>query len=263
MPVNNQITAERFTTKQRAVRTQELFETFHQDLFEIHFPRSHIIQLHQDPLVDCWTGTDQITANLQTLLPFSHFVTQHKLQLFISWDLPQICTASWEQLWYWHLAAGTTHINQPYDCLAISPDKVWFWFSYVYSNLAQVKTHLEQGTHLFWLDCFILDHTSIEIGFNEICLSTLYSHALPAHLADLAPYTLVITDGREYHLNWTEGFWNSTLHNPDPNLINPLEYTLAPVILESYSVNIPPTVENPTLAPISTAAEPIDKESLC
>ena len=114
---------------------------------------------------------------------------------------------------------------------------------------------------MFWLDRFILDHTSIEIGFNELHLSTHYSHTLPAHLADLAPYTLVVTNGREYHLKWIEGFWNSTLHNPDPNLIDPLEYTLAPVIPESYIVNVPPT-ENPNPTPVPTVEEPANEETL-
>ena len=259
---DNRTNTERFTTEQRAVRTQELFETFRRDLLEVHFPRSHIIQLHQDPLVDCWTDACRVTVNLRTLLPFGRFITQQELQLFVDRDLPQIRTTSREQLWYWHLAANTTHLNQPFDRLVISPDEDRFWHSYVYSHLAQVKTHLEQGTHLFWLDRFILDHQSIEIGFNEIRLSTHYSHALPAHLAVLAPYTLVVTDGREYHLTWTEGHWNSTLHNPDPNLIDPLEYTLAPVIPASVALSNALVEEGAILEPTPTVAEPTEDSTL-
>jgi hypothetical protein len=154
-------------------------------------------------------------------------------------------------------------LNEPLDRLVITPDEDRFWFTYVYNHLVQIKELLEGGTHIFWLDRFILDHRSIEIGFNEIRLSTLYSHALPAHLGALSPYTLVVTDGREYHLTWREGHWNSTLHNPDPNLINPRDYTLAPVIPESHhtrALNVPsPTpvalIEGP---PVTT--EPSDEE---
>jgi hypothetical protein len=226
----------RFTNQQRALRTQELFETFRTNLLSLYFPRELLIQLHHDPLVDCWSDTNLITANLRTLLPIGRFITQEELAIFVDTKLPQICDASREQLWYWHLAAATTSLNKPLDRLVVTPDKDRFWFHYVYDRLVQVREFLEEGTHLFWLDCFILDHRSIEIGFNEIRLNTLYSHALPAHLAALAPYSLVVTDGREFNLSWQEGHWNTTLRNPDPNLINPCDHTLAPVIPESYTL---------------------------
>ena len=188
-----------FTNKQRALRTQELFKTFRTNLLSLYFPRELLIQLHNNPLVDCWSDANLITANLRTLLPIGRFITQEELSFFVDTKLPQICDASREQLWYWHLSATTTSLNKHLDCLVVTPDEDHFWFHYVYDHLVQIKEFLESGTHLFWLDHFILDHRSIEIGFNEIRLSTLYSHALPAHLAALAPYSLVITDGREYH----------------------------------------------------------------
>jgi hypothetical protein len=253
----------RFTNEQRALRTQELFETFRTNLLSLYFPRELLIQLHNDPLVDCWSDANLITANLRTLLPIGRFITQEELNIFVDTKLPQIRDASREQLWYWHLSAATTSLNEPLDRLVVTPDEDRFWFTYIYNNLSQVKEFLERSTHLFWLNCFILDHRSIEIRFNEIRLSTLYSHALPAHLAALAPYSLIITDGREFHLSWQEGHWNTTLCNPDPNLINPRDYTLAPVIPESYSARV--VLVEPLVGPTVTltpAAQPDNDETL-
>jgi hypothetical protein len=256
----------RFTNEQRALRTQELFETFRTNLLSLYFPRELLIQLHNDPLVDCWSDANLITANLRTLLPIGRFITQEELGIFVDTKLPQIRDASREQLWYWHLSAATTSLNEPLDRLVVTPDEDRFWFHYVYDRIVQIREFLEEGTHLFWLDRFILDHRSIEIGFNEIRLSTLYSHALPAHLAALAPYYLVVTDGRDFHLNWQEGHWNTTLRNPDPSLINPRDHTLAPVIPESYTLRVPiapvPPPIGPTITVTAPPAQPDDDETL-
>jgi hypothetical protein len=153
----------------------------------------------------------------------------------------------------------------------VTPDEDRFWFHYVYNHLVQIKELIEGGTHLFWIDRFILDHQSIEIGFNEIRLSTLYPHPLPVHLAALAPYSLVVTDGREFHLSWQEGHWNTTLQNSDPDLINPRNYTLAPVIPESYTIRVPiapapVTLIQPPVGPTVTlteaAKQPDDNKTL-
>ena len=90
----NENTVRRFTNEQWALRTQELFEPFRTNLLSLYFPRELLIQLHNDPLVDCWLDANLITANLSTLLPIGHFITQEELHIFVDMKLPQICDAS-------------------------------------------------------------------------------------------------------------------------------------------------------------------------
>ena len=52
------------------------------------------------------------------------------------------------------------------------------------------------------------------------------------------------------------------MHNPDPNLIDPLEYTLAPVIPASVALRNEPPEPPANQEPVPTVAEPTDDSTL-
>jgi hypothetical protein len=119
--------SQRITDEQRALRSYTLFETFRENLLNLYFPREQLVQLHSDPLVDCWSDANLVTATLRTLLPLGHYLTQPQLNHFVDEDLPCIKNAAREQLWYWHLSGNTNGLNEPLARIVITPDEDFFW----------------------------------------------------------------------------------------------------------------------------------------
>ena len=190
-----------------------------------------MFNLERDSRFEVWTNHPIPVRSLYELLEFK-VTSQTELEYFIDNTLPHFPGAAQAQLFYWHLKAVVTENDEPVDRVYITENSIKFWFELIPTQAAHVRNQLRANRRVYyWLRFDLMDH-KIEIGFNEIQLITN-----PA--ANTVPFahTHIFTtvDGKEFTYKWNLGFWETTLSNPDPNLIDLEESTPA---LNPHQVNL-------------------------
>ena len=254
------------TVEERQLRSQALFDTFRSQLLRLHFPESDLVQALNEPDLDVWSHGDNILVrSLRNLLPFGRHLVRSDVDTFVDHTLEHIAHAALEQLFYWHLAGTTNSLNEPLEHIILTEDEDRFWIRYIPQNSRIIRDLLYSEQHVYYLTRFYLTHDRIEIGFNEIRIST---RPTPGQLQPLFPLSdypprLVITDGREYSYRWNTRVWTNSLRNPDQRIINPSTYYYPPLAPQSVAFTyrnttppIPTILEPPEVTPSRTLLEP-------
>jgi hypothetical protein len=86
--------------------------------------------------------------------------------------LDHISQASLEQLSYWQLANRIDDQSEPLEHILVELNEDYFWLQYVPENAQAIRTLLYEGEHVFFITRFFLSHDIIEVGFDEIRIST-------------------------------------------------------------------------------------------
>jgi hypothetical protein len=208
--------------EERQERAQELFETYRQRHLDLYYPRETLVYLDTDPLIENWSAALIIVQPLRSLLPLGRYLSAADFNQFVDRQLPRITETCEGQLLYWQLSKEVNHRNEPIEHLSITTHEDHFWDDYIPTVTQEIKDQLHSGSHVYYLDAFSLSHHRIEVRFNEIRLVTSQNPGLPLRVT--APELLVITDGREFTYTWTNAHWEISIANPDPRLIDPVEF---------------------------------------
>ena len=220
----------RLTKFQRRERANELFEAHRYLQLRRYYPVTALVNTLDDPLVTNWSLAYDILKVLRDLLPFGRHLTTTELTEFFNTQLSLIANASLEQLLYWHLARTTTSANEPIEQLLLTEDEEDFWSNHVHPNVDSIRNSILQGNGVSFLCKFLLNHEKIELQFHELRLAdTPVPGSGGTVLAQPPSHRLVIVDGKEFTYHWSPGIWETTLDNPDPNAVNPVEFHFAPV----------------------------------
>ncbi|KAH9166362.1 hypothetical protein EDB89DRAFT_1910773 [Lactarius sanguifluus] len=122
-------------------------------------------------------------------------------------DLSAVVDACNDQLLFWHLSDRTP------EQLILWTKSDYLWFNYIPPRRDYLIQQLQAGNSVRYLDRFRLSYEEIEITFYEI------------RIVDReGPPSLVITEGTELTYSWERATWETTLNNPDHNLVNPHVY---------------------------------------
>ncbi|KAH9160246.1 hypothetical protein EDB89DRAFT_2082154 [Lactarius sanguifluus] len=112
-----------------------------------------------------------------------------------------------DQLLFWHLSDRTP------EQLILWTKSDYLWFNHIPPRRDYLIQQLQAGNSVWYLDRFRLSYEEIEITFYEI------------QVVDReGPPSLVITEGIELMYSWEQATWETTLNNPDHNLVNPRIY---------------------------------------
>ena len=214
--------ARRVPDSVRAERLQQNFELHRISFLEAYFPEGSIVNTTFDHQLDNWSSCQQVVRSLRNLLPFGRHLEQWELDTFISSSLVPLVAAAREQLLYWHLTQATNDLNDPIDLLILTEEPRLFWEESVPPFSGEIRNNLHNANRVHYLTQFLLSNQKIEVTFNEIRLvnSPVAGTGLTFNLRE----ELVATDGIELSYKWQDRVWETTLRNPDPNLINPEEF---------------------------------------
>ncbi|KAH9174269.1 hypothetical protein EDB89DRAFT_1904739 [Lactarius sanguifluus] len=126
-------------------------------------------------------------------------------------DLSAVVDACNDQLLFWHLSDRTP------EQLILWTKSDYLWFNHIPPRRNYLIQQLQAGNSVRYLDRFRLSYEEIEIAFHEI------------RVVDReGPPSLVITEGIELTYSWERATWETTLNNPDHNLVNPRVYHQPP-----------------------------------
>jgi hypothetical protein len=235
---------------ERLCRFYTNFLTFRPRQLALTFPPETLFNLERDRRFEVWTDHPVLVRNLYELLEVK-ITSQTELEYFIDNTLPRFPGAAQTQLFYWHLAAVVTQNDEPVDRVYITEDSIKFWFELIPTQAAHIRNQLRTNRRVYYWTSFELTHHKIELRFNEIRLVTNPA----ANLTPFAPaHTFTVVDRKEFRYEWNLGIWETTLSNPDPNLIDPEESTPAPNPVATNRVfSEEELVENPGIGYRATA----------
>jgi hypothetical protein len=237
---------------QQRVRTSELFDTFRSQLRRLHFPDRNLIEGTEDPYIEIWSrGNTNLIRSLRSILPFASHLQRANLDWFVDHTLDRISQASLEQLSYWQLANRIDDQSEPLEHILIELNEDHFWLQYVPENAQAIRGLLYEGEHVFFITRFFLSHDIIEVGFDEIRISTRSPGGGQRFPLDANPPRFVITDGRNYSFRWNTGIWTNSLANPDDAIINPTSARFPPLVPQSTAFAFR-AITPPIVAPSNT-----------
>ena len=197
-------------------RSQALFETHRERQLQRYYPPSTLYNLAHSNTIEVWSDQTTILKDLEFILPFGEVLKLSQFQDFASCDLQRLGDLAQEQLLYWHLAKVVNVHGSPIESFLLWNKDDYLWFIHIAPRCECIIQDLLSGEHQFFLERFRLDYEQVQISFQEIRLET----------TQFGP-RLVITEGREYTLKW-DGVWETTLENPDTNIVNPQIFHLPP-----------------------------------
>ena len=163
-----------------------------------------------------WTPPGILTAELRNLLPFCQVLFHDTFHFFIDNLLTHVVHQSIRQLHYLGLSGRSTPDGQPIEILIFCTREETFWTREVPRVRNEIFANLEFEDRVYYLDSFSVDYQRIELRFNEI-------RAIPTTDNQ---YRLVLCDGKELVYKFTVGYWETTLTNPDPRLLDPIEFSI-------------------------------------
>ena len=208
--------------EERQERAQELFETYRQRHLDLYYTPETLVRLGTDQSVENWSEATIIVAPLRSLLPFGRYLPATEFNQLVDRQLTRVTEACEGQLLYWQLSKEVNLRNEPIEHLSITNAEDPFWNDYIPTVTQQIKDLIHQGTRVYYLESFKVGYERIELRFDEIRLVTSQNPGLTFLNTDQE--TLVVADGREFTYRWSASHWEVGLENPDPNLIDPIEF---------------------------------------
>ncbi|KAI9431151.1 hypothetical protein H4582DRAFT_2085411 [Lactarius indigo] len=192
---------------------------FFEDLRQLdrYYPITSTYDLIDNPRLDCWTEPPTALRTLIDLFDFGEVIPERVYHEFID-DLSEVVKAADEQLLYWHLSNSASATNHPTDQLLVWAKSDYLWFVHVPPRSDHYIRQLEDGLSLHFVDRLRLTYQEIQISFQEI---RVVIHP------DSAP-RLVISDSSELTYSFATSVWETTLTNPDRNLVNPSNWHYPP-----------------------------------
>ncbi|KAH9163974.1 hypothetical protein EDB89DRAFT_2078371 [Lactarius sanguifluus] len=168
-----------------------------------YYPSTSIDNLIDDPRIHCWMEPPLALKSLTYLFEFGETWDHDTHNEFLD-DLSAVVDACNNQLLFWHLSDITT------DALQLWTRTDYLWFNYIPPRQDYIIRQLQHGNPIHFIEKFRLSYEEIQINFGEIQV-----------LDRDGPPRLVSTEGVELTYSWREATWETTLTNPDSNLVNP------------------------------------------
>jgi hypothetical protein len=233
--------------EETALRVFNAFSTHRRQVIDEFWDESEFVQIRLEPTIETWSAPTQLLRRLWRHLPFGRHLGPEDYEDVVN-SLHLVKEDAREQLFYWYTAGPLASSLQgtPVDSLTLFVDSNRFWFQHIAPIQQYLKDQIQQGRRFRYLERFHLDYDRIELGFSEIRISQIQFGTFPPIIQ--APYRLVICPGREHTFRWSTTFWETSLDNPDQNLVNPADYRL------------PPTVHTPLL-PNAAATQPAAEQT--
>ncbi len=226
------------SSEERLFRNQILFESHRERQLATYFPEASLIDLRSSVIVDCWGENPTVVLRLFELLPFGRALFPGEYEDFVSNTLPRIPSAVQDQLLYWHLADHPTSLNYPIESLLLWNNDTYLWRRHFPPRERDITFRILNGERVRFLEQVRLDHIKIQVTFQEIRLITQEGdHTRP-----------VITEGRELTFRWIDNIWETSLENPDQDLINPRVFHFPQEDLEEEDPAYLPPRELPIVA---------------
>ncbi|KAH9160970.1 hypothetical protein EDB89DRAFT_2081057 [Lactarius sanguifluus] len=172
-----------------------------------YYPSTSIDNLIDDPRIHCWTEPPLALKSLTYIFEFGE-TWDHDTHNDLLNDLSAVVDACNDQLLFWHLSDITT------DALQLWTRTDYLWFNYIPPRQDYLIRQLQHGNPIHFIEKFRLSYEEIQINFGEI---RVLDRDGPPHL--------VPTEGVELTYSWREATWETTLTNPDSNLVNPRVYS--------------------------------------
>jgi hypothetical protein len=217
-----------------ALHVFNAFSTHRHQVIDEFWDESEFVQIRLEPNIETWSPPTQLLRRLWRHLPFERHLRPKDYEDVVN-SLHLVKEDAREQLFYWYTAGPLTSNLQgtPVNSLTLFVDSTRFWFQHIAPIQQYLKDQIQQGRRFRYLERFHLNYDRIELSFSEIRISQIQFGTFPPNIQ--APYRLVICPGREHTFCWSITFWETSLDNPNQNLVNPADYRL------------PPTVQTPQL----------------
>ncbi|KAH9161745.1 hypothetical protein EDB89DRAFT_2080374 [Lactarius sanguifluus] len=191
-------------------QTQEEFDTHRNRQLHRHYPSTSYYDISESSRIDSWVDPPLVLKSLVNLFEFGETWDTYAFNDFQD-DLSAVVDACNDQLLFWHLSDRTP------EQLILWTKSDYLWFNHIPPRRNYLIQQLQAGNSVRYLDRFRLSYEEIEITFCEI------------RVVDReGPPSLVITEGTELTYSWERTTWETTLNNPDHNLVNPRIYHKPP-----------------------------------
>ncbi|KAH9166536.1 hypothetical protein EDB89DRAFT_1910579 [Lactarius sanguifluus] len=175
-----------------------------------YYPSTSYYDISESSRIDSWVDPPLVLKNLVNLFEFGETWDTYAFNDFQD-DLSAVVDACNDQLLFWHLSDRTP------EQLILWTKSDYLWFNHIPPRRDYLIRQLQAGNSVRYLDRFRLSYEEIEITFYEI------------RVVDReGPPALVITEGTELTYSWERATWETTLNNPDHNLVNPRVYHQPP-----------------------------------
>ncbi|KAH9168619.1 hypothetical protein EDB89DRAFT_1909198 [Lactarius sanguifluus] len=199
-------------TMQHVARARAQFDTHRDRQVRRYYPSTSYYDISESSCIDSWVDPPLVLKSLVNLFEFGKTWDTYAFNDFQD-DLSAVVDACNDQLLFWHLS----------DCtpkqLILWTKSDYLWFNHIPPRRDYLIQQLQAGNSVRYLNRFRLSYEEIEITFYKI------------RVVDReGPPSLVITEGTELTYSWEQATWETTLNNPDHNLVNPHVYHKPPPI---------------------------------
>ncbi|KAH9159875.1 hypothetical protein EDB89DRAFT_1915510 [Lactarius sanguifluus] len=198
------------TEAQHVARARAQFDTHRDRQVRRYYPSTSYYDISESSRIDSWVDPPLVLKNLVNLFEFGETWDTYAFNDFQD-DLSAVVDACNDQLLFWHLSDRTP------EQLILWTKSDYLWFNHIPPRRDYLIRQLQAGNSVRYLDRFRLSYEEIEITFYEIRVVNREG-----------PPTLVITEGTELTYSWERATWETTLNNPDHNLVNPRVYHQPP-----------------------------------
>ncbi|KAH9167823.1 hypothetical protein EDB89DRAFT_1909699 [Lactarius sanguifluus] len=194
------------TETQHVARARAQFDTHRDRQLRRYYPSTSYYDISESSRIDSWVDPPLVLKSLVNLFEFGETWDTYAFNNFQD-DLSAVVDACNDQLLFWHLSDRTP------EQLILWTKSDYLWFNHIPPRRDYLIQQLQAGNSVRYLDRFCLSYEEIEITFYEI------------RVVDReGPPSLVITEGTELTYSWERATWETTLNNPDHNLVNPRIY---------------------------------------
>ncbi|KAH9167275.1 hypothetical protein EDB89DRAFT_2245763 [Lactarius sanguifluus] len=194
------------TEAQHVARARAQFDTHRDRQLRRYYPSTSYYDISESSRIDSWVDPPLVLKSLVNLFEFGETWDTYAFNDFQD-DLSAVVDACNDQLLFWHLSDRTP------EQLILWTKSDYLWFNHIPPRRDYLIQQLQAGNSVRYLDRFRLSYEEIEITFYEI------------RVVDReGPPSLVITEGTELTYSWERATWETTLNNPDHNLVNPRIY---------------------------------------
>ncbi|KAH9164765.1 hypothetical protein EDB89DRAFT_2077589 [Lactarius sanguifluus] len=182
------------------------FDTHRARQVRRNYPSTSYYDISESSRIDSWVEPPLVLKSLVNLFEFGETWDIYAFNDFQD-NLSAVVDACNDQLLFWHLSDRTP------EQLILWTKSDYLWFNHIPPRRDYLIQQLQAGNSVRYLDRFRLSYEEIEITFYEI------------RVVDReGPPSLVITEGTELTYSWERATWETTLNNPDHNLVNPRVY---------------------------------------
>ncbi|KAH9162344.1 hypothetical protein EDB89DRAFT_1913330 [Lactarius sanguifluus] len=205
------------TEAQHVARARAQFDTHRDRQLRRYYPSTSYYDISESSRIDSWVDPPLVLKSLVNLFEFGETWDTYAFNDFQD-DLSAVVDACNDQLLFWHLSDRTP------EQLILWTKSDYLWFNHIPPRRDYLIQQLQAGNSVRYLDRFRLSYEEIEITFYEI------------RVVDReGPPSLVITEGTELTYSWERAAWETTLNNPDHNLVNPRIYHEPPPTLTTLN----------------------------